>query len=57
MTRRKTRGAPTGPALLVAAAATIQEIGAAFAVGLFTALGAIGAVFVRFAVAGLSARA
>jgi inner membrane transporter RhtA len=53
MTRRKTRGAPTGPALLVVAAATIQEIGAAFAVGLFTALGAVGAVFVRFAVAGL----
>ena len=53
MARRKTRGAPTGPALLVVAAATIQEIGAAFAVGLFTALGAAGAVFVRFAVAGL----
>jgi inner membrane transporter RhtA len=53
MTRRKTRGAPTGPALLVVAAATIQEIGAAFAVGLFTALGAVGAVFVRFAVAGV----
>ena len=53
MARRKARGAPTGPALLVVAAATIQEIGAAFAVGLFTALGAAGAVFVRFAVAGL----
>jgi inner membrane transporter RhtA len=53
MTRRTTRGAPTGPALLVVAAATVQEIGAAFAVGLFTALGVAGAVFVRFAVAGL----
>jgi inner membrane transporter RhtA len=53
MTRRKTRGAPTGPALLVVAAATIQEVGAAFAVGLFTALGAVGAVFIRFAVAGV----
>ena len=52
-TRPKTRGAPTGPALLVVAAATIQEIGAAFAVGLFTALGAAGAVFIRFAVAGV----
>lgn len=35
------------------AAAISQEVGAAFAVGLFTALGAIGAVFVRFLVAGL----
>jgi inner membrane transporter RhtA len=53
MTRRKTRGTPTGPALLVVAAATIQEIGAAFAVGLFAAVGAVGAVFIRFAVAGV----
>jgi len=47
MTRRKTRGTPTGPATLVVAAATIQEIGAAFAVGLFAAVGAVGAVFIR----------
>jgi threonine/homoserine efflux transporter RhtA len=32
--------------------ATIQEVGAALAVGLFVAVGAVGAVFVRFAVAG-----
>jgi threonine/homoserine efflux transporter RhtA len=53
MTRRKTQGAPTGAALLVVAAATIQEVGAALAVGLFVAVGAVGAVFVRFAVAGV----
>ena len=35
------------------AAAISQEVGAAFAVGLFAALGAIGAVFVRFLVAGM----
>ena len=34
-------------------AAVSQEVGAAFAVGLFSALGAIGAVFVRFLVAGV----
>jgi inner membrane transporter RhtA len=34
-------------------AAISQEVGAAFAVGLFTALGPIGAVFVRLVVAGL----
>jgi inner membrane transporter RhtA len=44
---------PTGPALLVVVAAISQEVGAAFAVGLFAALGAIGAVFVRFLVAGV----
>jgi inner membrane transporter RhtA len=37
----------------VVAAAISQEVGAAFAVGLFAALGAIGAVFVRFLVAGM----
>ncbi|MFG1933558.1 DMT family transporter [Mycobacterium sp. NPDC048908] len=47
------RASPIGPALLVVVAAISQEVGAAFAVGLFTALGAIGAVFVRFFVAGL----
>jgi hypothetical protein len=41
------------PALLVVSAATVQELGAAFAVGLFAALGVPGTVFVRFAVAGL----
>lgn len=34
-------------------AAISQEVGAAFAVGLFASLGAIGAVFVRFLVAGV----
>jgi len=38
--------------LLVVVAAISQEVGAAFAVGLFAALGAIGAVFVRLFVAG-----
>lgn len=46
-------GAPVGPALLVVGAATSQEVGAAFAVGLFGALGAGGATFARFAVAGI----
>ena len=44
---------PLGPALLVVVAAVSQEVGAAFAVGLFAALGATGAVFVRFLVAGV----
>jgi inner membrane transporter RhtA len=39
--------------LLVVVAAVSQEVGAAFAVGLFAALGATGAVFVRFLVAGV----
>jgi inner membrane transporter RhtA len=38
--------------LLVVVAAISQEVGAAFAVGLFAAFGAIGAVFVRLVVAG-----
>jgi inner membrane transporter RhtA len=46
-------GAPVGPALLVVGAATSQEVGAAFAVGLFGALGASGATFARFAIAGV----
>ncbi|MDT5073542.1 MAG: inner rane transporter RhtA [Mycobacterium sp.] len=46
-------GTPIGPALLVVGAATSQEVGAAFAVGLFSALGAGGATFARFAVAGI----
>jgi inner membrane transporter RhtA len=37
----------------VVVAAVSQEVGAAFAVGLFAALGATGAVFVRFLVAGV----
>jgi inner membrane transporter RhtA len=37
----------------VVVAAISQEVGAAFAVGLFAALGAIGAAFVRFLVAGV----
>ena len=44
---------PLGPALLVVAATVSQEVGAAFAVGLFAALGAVGAVFARFAIAGV----
>jgi inner membrane transporter RhtA len=44
---------PIGPAALVVVAAISQEVGAAFAVGLFAALGATGAVFVRFLVAGV----
>lgn len=47
------RRSPIGPALLVVVAAISQEVGAAFAVGLFAALGAIGAVSVRFVVAGV----
>jgi len=47
------RRSPIGPALLVFIAAISQEVGAAFAVGLFAALGVIGAVFVRFLVAGV----
>ena len=46
-------GGPAGPALLVVGAAASQEVGAAFAVGLFAALGAGGATFARFAVAGV----
>ena len=46
-------GPPVGPALLVVGAATSQEVGAAFAVGLFSALGAGGATFARFVVAGV----
>jgi inner membrane transporter RhtA len=42
-----------GPALLVIGAAASQEVGAAFAVGLFAALGAGGATLARFAVAGV----
>ena len=44
---------PVGPALLVVVAAISQLVGAAFAVGLFAALGAIGAAFVRLFVAGV----
>jgi len=47
------RRSPIGPALLVVVAAISQEVGAAFAVGLFAALGPIGAVFVRLLVAGV----
>jgi threonine/homoserine efflux transporter RhtA len=50
---RAAGGTPVGPALLVVGAATVQEVGAAFAVGLFTALGAAGATLARFAVAGV----
>lgn len=41
----------TRPAALVAVAATVQEVGAAFAVRLFSALGVTGTVYARFAVA------
>jgi inner membrane transporter RhtA len=47
------RRSPIGPVLLVVIAAISQEVGAAFAVGLFAALGAIGAVFMRLLVAGV----
>ena len=47
------RRSPIGPALLVVVAAISQEVGAAFAVGLFASLGAIGAVFTRLLVAGV----
>ncbi|MBJ7336934.1 EamA family transporter [Mycolicibacterium sp.] len=49
---RHQQGTTAGPALLVVGAATSQEVGAAFAVGLFGALGVGGATFARFAVAG-----
>jgi inner membrane transporter RhtA len=42
-----------GPVLLVVAAAVSQEMGAALAVTLFPAVGPLGMVFVRLAVAGL----
>lgn len=45
--------APAGAALLVVIAAISQEVGAAFAVGLFATLGTVGALFARFAVAGV----
>jgi inner membrane transporter RhtA len=48
-----TRRATAWPAALVVVAATVQELGAAFAVGLFGALGVTGTVFARFAVAGV----
>lgn len=44
---------PLGAALLVVIAAVSQELGAAFAVGLFAAVGTVGALFARFAVAGV----
>jgi len=47
------RRATAWPAALVVMAATVQELGAAFAVGLFGALGVTGTVFARFAVAGV----
>ncbi|BDX34979.1 membrane protein [Mycobacterium antarcticum] len=52
MTADRPGRSSTGPALLVVGAATSQEVGAAFAVGLFAALGAGGATFARIAVAG-----
>jgi inner membrane transporter RhtA len=48
-----TRRATAWPAALVVMAATVQEVGAALAVGLFGALGVTGTVFVRFAAAGV----
>jgi inner membrane transporter RhtA len=48
-----TRRATTWPAVLVVTAATVQEVGAALAVGLFDALGVTGTVFARFAAAGV----
>lgn len=44
---------PAGAAVLVVVASISQEVGAAFAVGLFATLGTLGAVFTRFAVAGV----
>ncbi|AWT52507.1 EamA family transporter [Mycolicibacterium smegmatis] len=44
---------PAGAAVLVVMASISQEVGAAFAVGLFATLGTLGAVFTRFAVAGV----
>jgi inner membrane transporter RhtA len=41
------RPSPIVPTLLVVVAAISLEVGAAFAVGLFAALGAVGAIFVR----------
>ena len=41
------------PVVLVVVAAISQELGAAFAVTLFSALGPVGAVFVRLAVSGV----
>lgn len=48
-----TARAPVGAALLVVVAAISQEVGAALAVGLFAAVGTVGALFARFAVAGV----
>ncbi|MCV7288404.1 EamA family transporter [Mycolicibacterium wolinskyi] len=48
-----TTRAPVGAALLVVVAAISQEVGAALAVGLFAAVGTVGALFARFAVAGV----
>lgn len=48
-----TTRAPLGAAALVVIAAVSQEVGAAFAVGLFAAVGTVGALFARFAVAGV----
>jgi inner membrane transporter RhtA len=48
------RRATAWPAALVMVAATVQELGAVFAVGLFGALGVTGTVFARFAVAGVA---
>lgn len=45
--------APVGAALLVVVAAVSQEVGAALAVGLFAAVGTVGALFARFIVAGV----
>ncbi|MGV9802194.1 EamA family transporter [Mycobacterium sp. NPDC003449] len=47
------RRAPAGAAALVVVAAISQEVGAAVAVGLFAAVGTVGALFARFAVAGV----
>jgi inner membrane transporter RhtA len=46
-----TQRATARPAALVVTAATVQEVGAALAVGLFDALGVTGTVFARFAAA------
>ncbi len=53
MTVAVTTARPLGAALLVVAAAISQEVGAAFGVGLFAAVGTVGALFARFAVAGV----
>jgi inner membrane transporter RhtA len=52
-TSTPTRRATAWPAALVVLSAAVQELGAAFAVGLFGALGITGTVFARFAVAGV----